>query len=233
MYRTEQRILEGRRCTFFVPEGSGPFPAVCLCVGDVEGLAPVFFSDFRPPALYYQVEADWGKDLTPWPAPALPGREPFAGGGPEYLRILRDVVRPALTAEYPIYQDAAYHAIAGYSLGGLFALWTLMTTDLFGVAASLSGSLWYDGWLNFLEKHVPPRNAHVYLSLGRSEEHAGNLRMAEVGDATRGTYACLVRVLGEKQVTLAWNRGGHFTGIPNRWGKAMDWMAAVLHEKRL
>ena len=70
---------------------------------------------------------------------------------------------------------------------------------------------------------------HARLSpLGRSEERAGNPRMASVGENTRRTYAHLVKTLGEDRVTLEWNRGGHFTGISNRWRKALEWMAANL-----
>lgn len=224
MYQRERIILDGRLCTVFYPEGAGPFPAVCLCSGDVESLAPVLLETSRRPVLYYHVDADWERDYTPWPAPGLPGRAAFTGEAGAYLRFLTETVRPALLSAYPVCREAAQHAITGYSLGGLFALWALFQTDAFGAAASLSGSLWYDGWLGYLETHVPPQDARVYLSLGRSEERTGNPRMAAVGENTRRTYEYLVKTLGEHRTALEWNRGGHFTGIPNRWRKAMDWL---------
>jgi len=132
-----------------------------------------------------------------------------------------------LRAEYPAASDAAHCAIAGYSLGGLFALWALTQSRVFGAAASLSGSLWYDGWEAYRDGVTLPSDARVYLSLGRSEERAGDLRMAAVGDCTRRTHAWLCAQLGETQTTLDWNRGGHFTGIANRWNKAIDWLTAA------
>ncbi len=42
-----------------------------------------------------------------------------------------------------------FRGIAGYSLAGLFALWAVYQTGLFDRAASVSGSLWFDGFLTF------------------------------------------------------------------------------------
>lgn len=224
MHREEHCTLAGRRCVFWIPEGPGPFPVVCLCVGEAESLIPALIGTELPPVLFCHADAQWERDFTPWPAAALPGREAFSGGAPAYLAFLRDVLLPYAQLRYPVSRDSAHHAIAGYSLGGLFALWTLCETDLFGAAASLSGSLWYDGWTDYLAAHTLPRDARIYLSLGRSEERAGNPRMAAVGENTRQTYERLSGALRSENVRLEWNRGGHFTGIPNRWRKAMEWL---------
>lgn len=221
--------LDGRLCTVLCPETKVPLPCVYICSGQaLPGEWETVLADMRRDVLICHVAADWERDYTPWPAPGLPGREAFTGAAGAYLRFLTETVRPTLLSAYPVHREAAYHTVAGYSLGGLFALWALFQTDAFGAAASLSGSLWYDGWTDFLETHVPPQDARVYLSLGRSEERAGNPRMTAVGENTRRTYECLVKTLGEDRVTFEWNRGGHFTGIPNRWRKALEWMAANL-----
>ena len=220
--------LDGRLCTVLCPETKVPLPCVYICSGQaLPGEWETVLADMRRDVLICHVAADWERDYTPWPAPGLPGREAFTGAAGAYLRFLTETVRPTLLSAYPVHREAAYHTVAGYSLGGLFALWALFQTDAFGAAASLSGSLWYDGWTDFLETHVPPQDARVYLSLGRSEERAGNPRMTAVGENTRRTYECLVKTLGEDRVTFEWNRGGHFTGIPNRWRKALAWMTAA------
>ncbi len=227
MHQVERRTLDGRACTFWIPEGEGPFPAICLCAGKEESLALSLLDAARSPAIYYHVEAEWERDFTPWPTPGLPGRDIFSGGAPEYLQFLRETVYPVLCSEFPIWDKQTHHAIAGYSLGGLFALWALFEADIFGAAASLSGSLWYDGWLDYLKTRLPSRGSRVYLSLGRSEERAGNPRMMAVGENTRRTFAYLVETLGDDNVTLEWNRGGHFTGVSNRWHKAIDWLTTA------
>ena len=43
--------------------------------------------------------------------------------------------------------------LGGYSLGGLFALWSSMQTDRFAAIAAASPSLWIKDWLNYAEAH--------------------------------------------------------------------------------
>lgn len=73
--------------------------------------------------------------------------------------------------------------IAGYSLAGLFALWSVYQTDLFDRAASISGSLWFDGFLEFMKANTP-KVKFIYLSLGDKEKAAKNPRLAAVEDCT-------------------------------------------------
>ena len=64
-------------------------------------------------------------------------------------------------------------AIAGYSLAGLFALWAVFQTDVFDRAASVSGSLWYDGFTDYINSSVSPSGLRqIYLSLGDREKNA-------------------------------------------------------------
>jgi len=93
---------------------------------------------------------DWERDLTPWEAPAaFRGQPVFSGKADEFLKILADKIMPE--AEKGLTGSGHKRAIAGYSLGGLFALYSAMTSKDFTSAASMSGSLWYDGCLDFVE----------------------------------------------------------------------------------
>ena len=224
MYHTEKRELDGRSCTFLIPEGQGPFPAVLLCGHDPAEILNGALTDDLPPVLWFSADCDWSRDYSPWPAPGVRGGADFTGGGAAHLRVLEETVLPVLRRDYPVLPGAAHLAAMGYSLGGLFALWALYQSDAFGAAASLSGSLWFDGWADYAQTHAPAPGASVYLSLGRSEERAGDPRMGAVGDNTRRTYELLRQSQGEERVMLEWNRGGHFTGIPNRWNKALRWL---------
>ena len=62
--------------------------------------------------------------------------------------------------------------ISGYSLAGLFSLYSLHELDLDG-AISVSGSLWQEGWLEYLKNH-PIKNKRIYLSLGSKEHKTRN-----------------------------------------------------------
>ena len=43
--------------------------------------------------------------------------------------------------------------IAGYSMAGLFAIWSLFETEVFESAAAPSGSLWYPCFRDFFMEH--------------------------------------------------------------------------------
>ena len=80
---------------------------------------------------------DWNNDMTPWPAPpAARWDSPYGGNADGYLEELSSSVIPAIEEETG---EPSSIAIAGYSLGGLFALYSLYASDLFTSAVSASG----------------------------------------------------------------------------------------------
>ena len=72
---------------------------------------------------------NWNKDLSPWPAPAVFGRDDFGAGAEETLAyLLTEAVPHKINSPQKVY-------IGGYSLAGLFALWAGYQTDVFsGIA---------------------------------------------------------------------------------------------------
>lgn len=60
--------------------------------------------------------------------------------------------------------------VTGYSLAGLFALYTIYQTDLFSRVGSMSGSLWFPGMKECIFTHEPKRWPDcMYFSLGNKE----------------------------------------------------------------
>ena len=97
---------------------------------------------------------DWNADLSPWPAPrAFPKGEDFAGRADAFLQSLLQKALPE--AEASLGFSPGVRLLAGYSLSGLFALYALTKTGRFDGVASASGSLWYDGFLDFFERSLP------------------------------------------------------------------------------
>lgn len=166
---------------------------------------------------------DWERDLTPWEAPAaFKGQPDFSGMADEFLRILRDKIMPE--AEKELTGSGHDRAIAGYSLGGLFALYSAMSSKEFTQAASMSGSLWYDGWIGFVESLSQSNKAcRFYVSLGDKEERSRNPRMARVGDWTRRT--CDILEGKGHEVQFEMNEGNHFFEIPERIAKGIRWIS--------
>lgn len=154
---------------------------------------------------------DWNNELSPWKAPAVFGKEGFGDGASKTLGELFDLCADKSKTYY----------IGGYSLAGLFALWTAYQTDVFSGVAAASPSMWFPGFDEYMKKNDIKTDT-VYLSLGDKEEKARNPVMATVGDKMRNAYA----LLKERSVncTLEWNEGNHFKDADIRTAKAFTWV---------
>lgn len=191
-------------------------PLVCVLANPDEARISVA----RNQSLLIIDPGDWYDALSPWPAPAVDSRGGSFGGHAErFLQTLITGVLPAAEDQFGL--SPACRALCGYSLAGLFALYALYRTNVFTRVASASGSLWYDGFLDFLRVSTPcVPNARVRLSLGDREEFARNPRLAAVGDATRGAEQIL-RSQG-LDVTLTMNPGGHFRETDLRLSRLIE-----------
>ncbi len=154
--------------------------------------------------------ASWNRDLSPWEAPPVFGKEGFGDGA---ARTLEEVL--AFCGD----RDKTY-ILGGYSLAGLFALWAACRTDVFSAVAAASPSMWFPGFIDYLKVHEM-KASRVYLSLGDREERTRNPVMASVGDRIRET-AGLLQASGV-QTVLEWNPGNHFVDSDRRMAKAFAW----------
>ena len=154
---------------------------------------------------------DWNKELSPWEAPAVFGKESFGNGAAKKLGELLDLCGDKSKTYY----------IGGYSLAGLFALWAVYQTDIFAGAAAASPSMWFPGFAEYMKENRIKTDT-VYLSLGDREERARNPVMATVGERIREAYT-LLRENGVN-CTLEWNEGNHFKDADLRTAKAFAWV---------
>ena len=150
---------------------------------------------------------DWFNDLSPWEADAVFGENAFGSGAGKTLGYITDVLLPALESGYGI-SKSTERVIGGYSLAGLFALWSGCQTDAFGAVAAASPSVWFPEWIDYAKKHKMLAKA-VSLSLGDREEKTKNPVMATVGRCIREQYEILISD-GTVKVTLNMNEGNHF-----------------------
>ena len=164
---------------------------------------------------------EWNSEMTPWPMPALFKKEPpFKGGADEYLQTLTQQIVPAVLKRTG---DAAWLGIAGYSLGGLFALYSLYKTPLFTRVASVSGSLWYKDFREFaLGSHFAGKPERAYLSIGDCESMSKNEYLKTALDATRDIAAHFESLgVGSK---FELNPGNHYADEISRTVKALAWL---------
>ena len=163
---------------------------------------------------------DWDKHLTPWKADAnMKGRN-FLGNGVELLRNLQESVYPKIRE----YAGDSKIYIAGYSLAGLFSLWSLYESDMFDGAASCSGSLWYPDWKEFATQNTLKRPVSVYLSLGKAEKKVKHPLMRNVEEHTRFQYELLEQDEKINKLHMDWWEGGHFDHTEDRIAKGIEWL---------
>jgi predicted alpha/beta superfamily hydrolase len=228
--------VAGYECTLYLPPkyyiNDVSYPVVYIngedniqeIIEDVESHFGVDCSEFIAISVMSQ---DWNDDFTPWDAPPLTKKsESFKGGAESYLNLLANKIKPFIDEHYKTKPEPLNTALIGYSLGGLTALYALYTINAFGKIGSISGSLWYDGWIEFMESHMIANDfSRVYLSLGRGEERSRNQRMAKVGNCTREAALMLKEQLEfNENIILEWNDGGHFSEVPNRFKRALLWL---------
>ena len=158
----------------------------------------------------YKVE-NWNKDLSPWSAPPVFGREPFGEGAESTLKEILKLCTDS---------DKTY-VIGGYSLAGLFALWAGYQSNVFAGIAAVSPSLWFPQFTYYM-KNNDLLSRNIYLSLGDREEKARNPIMATVGDRMREAYS-LLKEQGVNCI-LEWNEGNHFKDSDLRTARGFAWV---------
>ena len=113
--------------------------------------------------------------------------------------------------------------LGGYSLGGLFALWSVTRTDAFDAVFAGSPSLWMEGWNEYADAH-PLKVRYAYMSLGDKEECTRKQPFCIIGDRVRQQHQRHETQLGSDHCILEWNEGGHFNEIELRKAKGFAWL---------
>lgn len=165
---------------------------------------------------------DWIRELSPWKHEKVFAKgEDFAGGADEYLTVLTNQLIPAAEEAFQLLPEKRY--LVGYSLSGLFAVYAMYHTSLFDGIASISGSLWYDGFYRYVETHTVRRNPDkLYFSLGDKEAASARGIMQTVFVRT----AQIVEKYQHDGINTVFclNKGGHFAHVPERIGKGIGWL---------
>ena len=211
--------IDGRLCFLYQDEAAThlliqPIDEHDLELLDQEIEAIKKLSD-KPFSLVAFMIKDWNQELTPWAAPAVFGKVPFGSGAEKTLEFITSRLLPEVQENIP------HLILGGYSLAGLFALWSGYQTDKFDGIAAASPSVWYPKWIDYASENKPLAKS-VYLSLGDKEEKAKNPVMAQVGNAIRKQHELLTEQ--EINTLLEWNAGNHFVDSDKRMAKGFAWL---------
>lgn len=112
-------------------------------------------------------------EYTPWKAPALASCFPdFNGKGAIYLHAVIEEVKAFIDKHFLTIPSPQSTGMVGASLGGLISFYSLYHyPDKIDKIALLSPSLWYKGFMQFLESTPMPAvlNKKIYLYVGEEE----------------------------------------------------------------
>ena len=147
----------------------------------------------------------WNDDLSPWPNDRLfKGGAPFAGKADAHLDSIIANAIPKIEdflSEYSVKPSSYY--IAGYSLAGLFALYSAYRCDQFeGIVSS-------------------PKIRKAYFSLGDQEAKTSHPLMSQV---EKNTGEIQRKLSGTIKTIFELNEGNHFKDGDLRLAKGIAWI---------
>ena len=166
---------------------------------------------------------DWNSELTPWEMPLLRGKGNFGNEAGKTLDFIKEKLIPSLAEFINIQEKNVKYILGGYSLAGLFSLWSVYQEDIFAGIAGVSPSVWYKDWMKFVKNNeILAKN--VYLSLGNLEEKTKHQILSKIGDNIREYIEILENSENVEKCILDWNEGNHFRDSDIRMGKGFVWI---------
>lgn len=166
-------------------------------------------------------DLSWDCDMCPWECPPTSKNDTACvGGADEYLEVLTKKIMPLVENAVGI---PSWRGIAGYSLGGLFAVYSIYKTHLFSRVASVSGSLWFPDFAEFCtSKAMAKKPECVYFSLGDKECATKNKFLKCVQEKTQTVFENFKQNGIKTEFHL--NSGGHFVDALERTVAGIKWI---------
>lgn len=165
---------------------------------------------------------EWNEYLSPWEAEnIISEHDNFLGKADIFLDfILKDVMS---YTECALTTTPSESVLVGYSMAGLFSLYSMYKTDQFDRVASVSGSLWYPKFFDFVKRNKDfnyPKK--VYISLGDGESKARNGYLKSNEYITQEIYTRYASEGVECEYEI--NEGNHFNHVADRIAKGVTWL---------
>ena len=163
--------------------------------------------------------------MTPWECPPLYKGDSYCKGyADEYLNLIEDEIIPKVEGfiTNELQKEIEYWVLAGYSLGGLFALYSGYKTDIFKRIVSASGSMWYPNFEKYVKENEISKNIDkIYFSLGNKEKNSKIEILQTVEDKTREIQEFLSKNI---ETLYEENEGNHFKDGVLRMAKGIKWI---------
>ena len=222
-HRKENFVIDNKSCIGYITDAAKYLLIQPVDEHDIEVLDNEVAeiqdnTDKQFSLIAFKIE-DWNNELSPWEAPPAFGKKSFGSGATDTLEFIESKLIPTVKEKYDFTDDVQV-ILGGYSLAGLFSLWTSYKSNTFSGIAAASPSVWFNGWEEFMDNNTPLSNT-IYLSLGDTEEKTKNKVMSAVGENIRKQEELLKN--DNINTILEWNKGGHFSNSDLRVAKAFVW----------
>ena len=220
--RKEKFVINNKECIGYISENTQYLLIQPVDEHDIEVLDNEVAeieknTDKQFSLIAFKIE-DWNNELSPWEAPPAFGNKSFGSGAKGTLEFIESKLIPEVKERYDFADDVQV-ILGGYSLAGLFSLWSAYKSNTFSGIAAASPPVWFNGWEEFINN--TPLSNTIYLSLGDAEEKTKNKVMSTVGDNIRKQEELLKN--NKINTILEWNKGGHFSDSDLRVAKAFVW----------
>lgn len=164
----------------------------------------------------------WEQDMTPWVIPSISKNSPpCTGGADHYLQLFTEEI--VQKAEEKVELPISFRGLAGYSLSGLFAVYSLYQTEIFSRIASISGSLWFPDFKEYVFSHemkICPD--YIYFSLGNRESKTRNPYLKTVKEQTEAI--CNFYTQKKIDTVFQLNPGNHYSDTAKRTATGIRWI---------
>lgn len=185
----------------------------------IENVKLLTDKDFSLLTIY---DFDWNNNLSPYKASTIfKGASDFKGEAKDFL----ELVILKLISEVTIKENIRpiYKALVGYSMAGLFAVYALFKTDAFLKIGSVSRSLWYPNFVEFIKNsEVLHSISTFYMSLGDKEKKTKNQTMSQVETNSLVIFDRISSKIPHSKFEL--NKGNHFQDEPLRVAKCIAYL---------
>ena len=222
-HRKENFLIDNKSCIGYITDAAKylliqPVDGHDIEVLDNEVAEIQDNTDKQFSLIAFKIE-DWNSELSPWEAPSAFGNKSFGSGAKDTLEFIESRLIPMIKEKYNLGDEIKF-ILGGYSLAGLFSLWSAYKSNTFSGIAAASPSVWFNDWEEFMKNNTPLSNT-IYLSLGDAEEKTKNKVMSAVGENIRKQEELLKN--NNINTILEWNKGGHFSDSDIRVAKAFVW----------
>ena len=148
-HRKENFVIDNKSCIEYITDAAKylliqPVDGHDIEVLDNEVAEIQDNTDKQFSLIAFKIE-DWNNELSPWEAPPAFGNKSFGSGSKDTLEFIENRLIPTVKEKYNL-NDEVRFILGGYSLAGLFSLWSAYKSNTFSGIATASPYFFFNGF---------------------------------------------------------------------------------------